>query len=260
MIEINKLYNEDCLEGMKRIDDKSIDCIITDLPYGCLNRKNSHARCDEIINLEDLWTQYNRIIKENGAIVLFGNGMFSADLMKSNSKMWRYNLVWKKGERTTGFLNAKKMPLRNHEDICVFYKKLPTYNPQMEKCKPHKRNHSRGNLEVPLQNNCYGNFVEVPSIISDEKYPKSIINIQPEHKDFYHPSQKPIELIEYLIRTYSNAGDLILDSCGGSMSTAISAINTDRNYICFEKDSEIFNVGSQRVKEHLAQQLLHSAT
>lgn len=251
MLEINKLYNEDSLVGMDQIEDKSIDCIITDPPYGCLNRKNNHARCDEDINLEKLWEQYNRIIKDNGAIVLFGSGMFTADLMKSNPKMWRYNLVWKKGERTTGFLNAKRMPLRNHEDMCVFYKKLPTYNPQMEKCKPHKRNHSRGNLEAPLQNNCYGSFVEVPSIISDEKYPKSIINIQPEHKEFYHPSQKPLELIEWLVRTYSNTGDLILDSCAGSMTTAIAAINTGRNYICFEKDREIFNKGSQRVRRRL---------
>ena len=251
MLEINKIYNEDCLEGMKKIDDKSVDCIITDLPYGQLNKKRNHAKkCDELIPLNELWKQYNRIIKENGAIVLFANGMFTADLMKSNEKMWRYNLIWKKGERTTGFLNAKKMPMRNHEDMVVFYKKLPTYNPQMVKCEPHKRNHSRGNLANADYNNVYGDYKEIPSIISDEKYPKSIINIQPEHKECYHPSQKPVELIKWLIRTYTNPGDLVLDSCAGSCTTAIAALNTSRNYICFEKDKDIFEIGSRRVAEY----------
>ena len=125
MLEINKIYKEDCLVGMQKIDDKSIDCIICDLPYGCT--RNPY---DVVIPFEPLWEQYNRIIKDNGAIILFAQGMFTARLMLSNEKMWRYNLIWKKGDRTSGFLNAKKMPLRNHEDICVFYKKLPTYNPQ----------------------------------------------------------------------------------------------------------------------------------
>ena len=237
---------------MKEIPDKAVDCIITDLPYGVLNKSRKHARnCDEIIPFDLLWKQYNRIIKDNGAIVLFGQGMFTANLMKSNEKYWRYNLIWKRGERTTGFLNAKRMPLRNHEDICIFYKKLPTYNPQMIKCELHQRNHSRGNLQDPIKQNHYGKFKEVPSIISDEKYPKSIINIQPEHKECYHPSQKPVALIEYLIKTYTNPGELVLDSCAGSMTTAIAAINTDREYICIEKDSEIFKIGKQRVENYL---------
>ena len=254
MLEINKGYNVDCIIGMDNINDKSIDFICTDLPYGQLNRKNKHAeQCDQNINLDSLWKQYERIIKDNGAIVLFANGMFTADLMKSNEKLWRYNLIWKKGERTTGFLNAKRMPMRNHEDIVVFYKKLPTYNPQMEKCEPHKRNHSRGNLESQLKNSCYGHFVEIPSIISDEKYPKSVINIQPEHSGFYHPSQKPIELLEWLIKTYTNPGDLVLDSCAGSFTTAIAAFNTKRNYICFEKNEEMYNVGMDRLAEYIKQ-------
>ena len=241
----------DCLELMKDIPDKSIDAIITDLPYGVLNKSRKHAqKCDELIPLEDLWKNYSRIIKDNGAIILFASGMFTADLMKSNEIMWRYNLVWKKGERVTGFLNAKKMPLRNHEDICVFYKKLPIYNPQMEKCEPHKRNHSRGNLQSQIKQNHYGNFVEVPSIISDEKYPKSVINVQPEHKECYHPSQKPVALIEYLIKTYTNPGDLVLDSCAGSMTLDVAAMNTGRNYICIEKDPEIFEIGKKRVEDH----------
>ena len=127
MLEINKIYNEDCLEGMKKIDDKSVDAIITDLPYG----QTSRNKWDSIIPFEPLWEQYERIIKDNGAIILFANGMFTADLMQSNRKLWKYNLIWEKTQ-PTGFLNAKKMPLRSHEDICIFYKKLPTYNPQKQ--------------------------------------------------------------------------------------------------------------------------------
>lgn len=236
---------------MKAIPDQSIDMVCTDLPYGVLNKSRKHAqRCDELIPLDLLWQQYNRLIKKNGVIALFAQGMFTADLMKSNEKYWRYNLIWKKGERTTGFLNAKRMPLRNHEDICIFYQKLPTYNPQMEACESSQRNHSRGKLQQRLPQNHYGKYLEVQSVISDEKYPKSIINIQPEHKGFYHPSQKPVTLIEYLIKTYTNPGELVLDSCAGSMTLAIAAMNTSRNYLCIEKDPDIFAVGRKRVEEY----------
>ena len=129
-MEIDKIYNEDCLIGMKAIPDKSIDCIICDLPYGVLNRQNKSAQWDNIIPIEPLWEQYERIIKDNGAIVLFAQGMFTAQLMMSNPKLWRYNLIWDKINRSTGFLNANRCPLRIHEDIVVFYKSQPTYNPQ----------------------------------------------------------------------------------------------------------------------------------
>ena len=129
-MEIDKIYNEDCLVGMKDIPDKSIDCIICDLPYGVLNRKNKSAQWDNIIPFEPLWEQYERVIKDNGAIVLFAQGMFTAQLMMSNPKLWRYNLIWDKINRSTGFLNANRCPLRIHEDIVVFYKSQPTYNPQ----------------------------------------------------------------------------------------------------------------------------------
>ena len=239
----------DCFDGFKLIDDKSIDMILCDLPYGCLNRKRSHSKCDVQLPLDNLWKEYKRIIKDNGVIVLFGNGMFTADLMKSNSEWWRYNLIWKKRERTTGFLNSRRMPLRNHEDICVFYKKLPTYNPQMEKCEPHKRNHSRGNLKLPRTQNCYGDYKEIPSIISEEKFPKSIIDIQPEHKEFYHPSQKPIKLLNWLIETYSNKGNLILDNCAGSCSTGVACRNTGRRFLGFEKEEKYFHIGCKRLEE-----------
>ena len=150
-METNIIYNEDCLEGMNKIPDKSIDCIICDLPYGTTN-----CSWDSQIPLDKLWEQYNRIIKDNGAIVLFAQGMFTAKLMMSNPDMWRYNLVWDK-ELTSGFLNAKRMPLRSHEDILVFYKSLPTYNPQMTTGKPlHGKGTAYANKD--LTNNCYGDM------------------------------------------------------------------------------------------------------
>lgn len=205
MIEIDKIYNEDCLEGMKRIDDGSVDCIITDLPYEVLNDGNPNAQWDRQIPLEPLWAEYLRISKPNAAIVLFAQGMFTAKLMMSNEKMWRYNLVWDK-VRTTGFLNANRMPLRCHEDICVFYRELPTYHPQMVKCLPHQRNHSRGKQEGEQTNRCYGSFGKADDYISDEKYPRSIIELANIVQNNEHPTQKPVDLIRYLVLTYTDVG------------------------------------------------------
>lgn len=254
MLEINKIYNEDCLDGMKTIDDKSIDLICTDLPYG----QTARNKWDSVIPFEPLWLQYERIIKDNGAIVLFANGMFTADLMQSNRKLWKYNLIWKKTQ-PTGFYNAKKMPLRSHEDICVFYKKPPTYNPQ--KTTGHPRKVSKAEHKVSCKQSLDYGVGGFTTYDSTERYPKSIWTFAKDiQKSALHPTQKPVALIEEIIKTYTNEGDTALDSCAGSMTLAIAAINTGRNYICFEKDREIFNVGSQRVKEHLAQQLLQSTT
>lgn len=254
MLEINEIYNEDCLEGMKRIDDKSIDLICTDLPYG----QTARNKWDSVIPFEPLWTQYERIIKDNGAIILFANGMFTADLMQSNRKLWKYNLIWQKTQ-PTGFYNAKKMPLRSHEDICVFYKKPPTYNPQ--KTTGHKRKVSKAEHKITCKQSLDYGVGGLTTYDSTERYPKSVWTFAKDiQKSALHPTQKPVALIEKIIKTYTNAGDTVLDSCAGSMTLAIAAINTERNYICFEKDREIFDIGSQRVKEYLAQQLLQSAT
>ncbi len=248
MIELDRIYNEDCLEGMKRIPDGSVDAVICDLPYGVLNKQSEGGSWDSIIPLEPLWEQYKRIIKDNGAIVLFAQGMFTAQLMMSNQKMWRYNLVWDKVLKT-GFLNSKKMPLRQHEDICVFYKNLPTYNPQMVKCEPHKRNHSKGNGKHREVNRCYGNYVETPTIISDEKFPTSIISIPKQHivGKSYHPTEKPVSLIQWLIRTYSNKGDVILDNTIGSGTTAIAAIREKRHFIGFELNEKYYKIACDRI-------------
>lgn len=254
MLEINKLYNEDCLEGMKRIDDKSIDLICTDLPYG----QTARNKWDSVIPFKPLWEQYERIIKDNGAIILFGNGMFTADLMQSNRKLWRYNLIWQKTQ-PTGFYNAKKMPLRSHEDICVFYKKPPTYNPQ--KTTGHVRKVSKAEHKVNCKQSLDYGVGGLTTYNSTERYPKSVWTFAKDiQKSALHPTQKPVALLEEIIKTYTNEGDVLLDSCAGSMSLAIAAINTGRNYICIEKDEEIFNIGNQRVKEHMEQQLLQSAT
>jgi DNA modification methylase len=236
---------------MKGIEDGSIDMILCDLPYGVLNKGNLSAKWDTVMLFEPLWEQYECIIKPNGAIILTAQGMFTANLMLSNKKLWRYNLIWDKVLKT-GFLNSAKMQLRQHEDICVFYKKLPTYNPQMVRCEPHKRNHSKGNMTIPQKNSCYGNFVETPTIISDEKFPTSIISISKEHNNgmFFHPTQKPIALFEYLIKTYTSEGDTVLDNCIGSGTTAIAAIITKRNFIGFELDKTYYDIANERILKY----------
>lgn len=201
-IELDTIQLGDCLDIMPSIPDKSIDAIICDPPYAVLNKSNASAKWDSIIPFEPMWTQLERIIKDNGAIVLFGQGMFTARLMMSNPKLWRYNLVWKKGNRTSGFLNANRMPLRNHEDICVFYKKLPTYNPQMEW---GEKSHTR-NANSVATNRCYGSFKANRSVITNYKYPKSVLNFDRDYDKVLHPTQKPIGLMSWLIRTYTNAG------------------------------------------------------
>lgn len=183
------LVNADCFDVFPFIEDKSIDAVICDLPYGVLNKGNKSAKWDSVLPFKLLWEQYERVIKDKGIIILFGQGLFTAELMISNKKLWRYNLCWDKVAKT-GFLNASRMPLRQHEDIIIFYKQLPTYNPQMVKCEPHKRNHSKGNMKQPQKNSCYGFFVETPTIISDEKFPTSIVSIPKEHETgkFHHPT------------------------------------------------------------------------
>lgn len=248
MIDIDKIYNEDCLEGMKRIADGAVDCIITDLPYGVLNEQSEGGSWDSIIPLEPMWEQFKRVTKPNAAIVLFCQGMFTAKLMMSQPKMWRYNLIWDK-DRKSGFLNANRMPLRRHEDIAVFYRELPTYNPQMEKVAPHRRNHTRGDMKGQQKNRCYGDFVAIPTIISDEKFPTSIIYIPREHdvKEFHHPTQKPVDLLRYLILTYSNEGDTILDATIGSGTTAVAALMEKRHFIGFETNKEYFDIAQKRI-------------
>ena len=243
MLELNKIYNQDCLDGMKEIDDQSIDLIFTDLPYGQTQRN----KWDCIIPFNQLWEAYERIIKPNGAIILFGNGMFTADLMESNRKLWKYNLIWHKTQ-PTGFLNAKKMPLRSHEDICVFYKKTPVYNPQ--KTKGHQRKVSKKEHHVTSKETTnYGEY-DFCSYDSTERYPTSILTFAKDtQKSKLHPTQKPLELCKWIINTYSNENMIVLDSCVGSGTIPLAAKQLNRNYIGFENDQSYFQIAKQRLEE-----------
>ena len=240
---LNKIICGDCLEVMGELPDKSVDMILCDLPYGVTARN----KWDCVILFEKLWEQYDRIIKNNGAIVLFANGMFTADLMKSNEKLWRYNLIWEK-TTPTGFLNAKKMPLRIHEDICVFYKKPPTYNPQ--KTFGHQRKVSKAEHKRNCINTTdYGEH-GLTTYDSTERYPTSILKFKTDkQKSSLHPTQKPVALFEYLIKTYTNEGETVLDNCAGSCTTAIACLNTDRDYICIEKEPKYCDIGRERVEK-----------
>jgi site-specific DNA-methyltransferase (adenine-specific) len=217
---------------------------LCDLPYG----QTARNKWDTVIPFDKLWEQYNRIIKDNGAIVLFANGMFTADLMQSNKKMWKYNLVWDK-ILASGHLNAKKMPMRQHEDICVFYKKPPTYNPQMtEGEESHSVGKAKGvSQEVHSRNTNYGEFIKVQTE-GNLKYPKSILTFQKPHPSTtIHPTQKPVELCEWIINTYTNKGETVLDNCIGSGSTIVACINTQRNYIGFELEHEYYKLAEERI-------------
>ena len=241
-----KLYCGDCLDIMKKIPNKSIDMILCDLPYNVTRNK-----WDVLIPFDALWEQYNRVITDNAVIVLFAQGMFTSYLMQSNDKYWRYNLIWEK-DRPSGFLNAKRMPLRSHEDICVFYKKMPTYNPQMWEGKPL---HGMGNKfkEGNLRNNNYGDFPSHtnPSALREgdtQKYPRSVLKFNRPHPPI-HPTQKPVSLCEYLIKTYTNEGDLVLDNCMGSGTTGVACKNTNRNFIGIEINKEYFDIAKQRLSK-----------
>ena len=251
-MERNKLYKGDCFEVMKEIPDNSVDLIIADMPYGVLNKSNPDAKWDKEIDLKTLWYHYKRIIKENGAILLFGQGLFGAKLMMSNPKWYKYDIIWDKN-RKSNFLNAKRMLMRQHEQIFVFYKKPPTYNPQMVKCLPYQRNHSRGKMSSEQTNRCFGNYGKAEAIILDEKYPGTIIKIPKGHgkEDFLHPTAKPVNLLRWLIRTYSNEGDLVLDNFCGSGSTLIAAIEEKRDWIGIEINEKFYDIAKKRVTERL---------
>lgn len=231
----------DCLEGMKLIDDKSIDMILCDLPYG-----TTRCKWDTIIPLDILWQEYNRIIKDNGAIVLFAQSPFNITLGSSNLQMLRYEWIWEK-PHATGHLNSKKMPMKAHENILVFYKKAPTYNPQ--KTFGHKPVNSYTKT-IKTQNNTelYGYMSkELTGGGNTDRYPRSVLKFSSDtQKVKLHPTQKPIALLEYLIKTYTNEGELVLDNCIGSGTTAVACINTNRNYIgmdngkCENKNNENF--------------------
>jgi site-specific DNA-methyltransferase (adenine-specific) len=248
MLETNKIYNQDCLVGMRDISDKSVDMILCDLPYG-----TTLCKWDNIIPFALLWEQYLRVIKDNGAIVLTAQQPFATDLINSCRKYFRYEIIWEKTQKL-GFLNANKMPLRGHENILVFYKRLPTYNPQKYTAKDKKSvGRVRSNDGSRAQH--YSNYKSYSYKDSGKRHPHSVIRISNwngalfgrKDKEHIHPTQKPVELFSWLIKTYSNVGDLVLDNCMGSGTTAIACIENDRKFIGFETEKSYFELSVDRI-------------
>lgn len=241
---MSKLYNGDCIELMQQIPENSIDMICCDLPYGVTQHKS-----DVVIPFDKLWLQYERVIKDNGCIALFGQGLFYVDLVNSNRKLFRYDLVWDK-VLTSGFLNAKRMPLRQHEQIAVFYKKLPVFNPQFTEGKPL---HGKGSayLSKELRNENYGKFQATDDVRkgSTDKYPTSILRFAKPHPSIAkHRTEKSIECLEWLIKTYTNEGDTVLDNCMGAGSCGVACVKNNRNFVGIELDEKYFNIAKDRIE------------
>lgn len=227
---INNVFEGDCLEIMKQLPDKSIDMVLCDLPYGTTQNK-----WDSVIPLGELWQQYRRIVKDDGAIVLTSQGMFTAELMVSNPKMFRYKWIWEKS-KSTNFLNAKKQPLRKHEDVCVFYRRQPVYHPQMIDGEPYDKGIRKNQLS-----GSYGDFQPVHVHSDGKRYPTDIIYFKTAESEgkVFHPTQKPVELGRYFVRTYTNPGDIVLDNTSGSGSFLVAALLEGRNFIGIEKNENV---------------------
>ena len=243
---------------MRDIPDKSIDAIIADLPYGTTQNK-----WDVIIPFDKLWEQYERIIKDNGAIVLFSQTPFDKILGCSNLKLLKYEIIWIKN-RGSGHLNAKKMPMKYHENILVFYKKTPTYNPVFTDYsestkKIHKSQRVKTFDKKWVNNNSnYGKFEKLERVydFNRGKYPMSYLNfkvLSQTDKTRKHPTQKPVELMEYLIKTYTNEGETVLDNCMGSGTTGVACVNTNRNFIGMELDNKYFEIAKERIEKAIAE-------
>ena len=247
MIELNTIYNEDCLEGMKRIPDKSVDMILCDLPYG-----TTACKWDTIIPFEPLWEQYERVIKDGGAIVLTASQPFTTALIASNMKRFCYSWVWDK-KFGANFVQAKRQPLKTHEDVVVFSRsgKMPKYYPQMTlRDVPIKKGGNKQSRAIPIAvTEASENFGKTEKVY-DKKFPSSQISFNVRDGRGLHPTQKPVALFEYLIRTYTNENETILDNCIGSGTTAIACINTNRNFIGFELDETYFNIANERINKH----------
>lgn len=233
------LRQGDCLELLKGVPDNSVDLILCDLPYGTTQNK-----WDSIINLDLLWQQYERVIKDNGAILLTAQTPFDKVLGVSNLKLLRYEWVWEKTQGT-GFLNAKKMPLKNHENVLVFYKKLPTYNPQKTKGKPYSYK------KEGISSDNYGDSSGTDLIVNTgDRHPLTVQKFKSDKG--LHPTQKPVALMEYLIKTYTNEQDVVLDNCFGSGSTGVACVNTNRKFIGIELDKDYFAIAEQRIADALS--------
>lgn len=237
---LNKIIHGDCLEVIPEIPDKSVDMILADLPYG-----TTACKWDSIIPFEPLWEQYERIIKDNGVIALFANEPFTSALILSNVKMFKYKWIWEKPQGINPLM-AKRQPLNNFEEIVIFYKKQPTYNPQFEEGKPYHIIRDKKPRFVEWEGQKYK---KTETKNNGKRYPKRILKFNQERG--LHPTQKPVALLEYLIETYTNKGEIVLDNVIGSGSTAIAAINTGRFFIGIEKEKEYVDIANKRIAETL---------
>ena len=230
---VNRVIEGDCIEVMRHLPNDCIDMVLCDLPYGTTQNK-----WDSIVPLDELWAEYKRIVKPNGAIVLTSQGLFTAMLIMSQPKMFKYKWVWEKS-KPTNFLNAKKQPLRKHEDVCVFYQRQPVYNPQMTEGEPYDKGVRKNQLS-----GSYGDFLPVHVHSDGKRYPTDVVYFKTAESegDVIHATQKPVELGRYFVRTYSRPGDLILDNTSGSGSFLVAALMEGRNFMGIEKnaDSELF--------------------
>lgn len=227
---LNNVIQGDSIEILSKIPDNSVDMVLVDLPYGTTQNK-----WDSIIPLELLWEQYNRVVKENGALIFTASGLFTAQLMLSNPKNYKYKFVWEKS-KSTNFLNAKKQPLRKHEDILVFYRKQPVYNPQMTLGTPYSKGVRKNQLT-----GSYGDFLPTLVESNGERYPVDVVYFKTAESEgaVFHPTQKPVALARYLIKTYSNEGEIILDNTCGSGSFLVAALLEGRNFIGIEKNEDV---------------------
>lgn len=233
------LMHGDCLERMKEIESGSVDMILTDPPYG-----TTACKWDSIIPLEPMWEQLKRIIKPNGAIAITAAQPFTSVLTCSNLKMFRYSMVWIKSQ-STGHLNAWRMPMRAHEDVCIFYNKLPTYNPELKNKNP---DNIRPKLPRSSHTECYGKLnLNTHKCPADKSMPNSILKFN-NSQDRLHPTGKPVALMEYLIKTYTNENDTVLDFTMGSGTTGVAAKNLNRNFIGIELDQGYFDIAKERIE------------
>ena len=241
-----KLYNGDCLEVMKELPDNSIDFICCDPPYG-----TTTIKWDSVLDFEKMWEQYDRILKPKGIVCLFGSQPFSAQLICSKLKWFRYELVWNKNKCGSPGL-AKYRPMKTHENILIFYKDTGgTYNPQMEKGEPYARKSKNPKGYVGRKNDHNYGLKPVKSFTNKgTRYPKSILNISRNFsaQQQIHPTQKPVPLMEWLVKTYSNEGEIVLDNCMGSGSTGIACVNTNRDFIGIEINKEYFEIAKERIE------------
>lgn len=236
------LYLGDCLEIMPNLPEHSVDMILCDLPYG-----TTKCKWDVIIPFEPLWEQYNRVIKDNGAIVLFGSEPFSSHLRLSNLKMYKYDWYWNK-TKPSGHLNAKKQPMRAVEVICVFYKSQCTYNPQG--LIYGEFNNNRPSRESKIDGEYTFGKEKHFGISNAKGYPKNILEYANPNNNLLHPTQKPVNLLEYLIKTYTNEGETVLDNCMGSGSTGVACVHTNRSFIGIEKDEHYYKIAQERIESN----------